>query len=238
MRKMTPSFILLPPLFNILHVKNLPHEDFKRLEDPESRAVAAPDPNLPASFPRFTSLPTELRMMVWRWVLALEEGTRRVDLEGKVSAASFERTYIGWVLPTRSLISPLLLVNRESRGEALRRYPKSMRVFRPGVSGRQEHKHQRQVPVGRVHVNWHHDTFYVGTIRRVGDWADKGPWVPDLAHWVQCRARDREYRDGETGRIRITFEARPEGWCYLPRLRLDQREERDNIILAVRNLFV
>ncbi|KAK7946276.1 uncharacterized protein PG986_010597 [Apiospora aurea] len=196
------------------------------------------DIDKPTSFPRFQFLPSELRLDIWHRALDLEQWTRELRFGWAMSGRQMEDMPI----PTKSLISPLLLVNRESRGEALRRYPNSMRVFGPGVPGQQEQKHPRRVPVGRapagrVHVNWHRDTLYVGTVRRVWDWSDKGPWAPDLAYWVQCRARDREYRGGETGRIRIAFEARPEGWWYLPRLRLGQREERDGI-LAVRNLFV
>ncbi|KAK8023766.1 hypothetical protein PG993_011832 [Apiospora rasikravindrae] len=160
-------FEFIPSPVNILHVKTLPHKDLKRLEDPESRAVTVPDPSQPASFPQFNSLPPELRLMIWRWALALEEGARRVDLEGQ----SMARIYIGWVSPTRSLIPALLLVNREARAEALRRYPNSLRVYRDVPVSEQR---QRRARAGRLHMSWHHDAFYVGVIRLVRHGRERG----------------------------------------------------------------
>ncbi|KAK8109498.1 hypothetical protein PG999_007635 [Apiospora kogelbergensis] len=100
----------------------------------------------------FSSLPPELRVSIWGWFLEMEKKDRKVM--GCFCAVG----------PTRSLISPLLMANRESRAEVLQRYPNALAVYRNYTAECQisyRSWRRRSVRAGVIHVNWYADTMWV-----------------------------------------------------------------------------
>ncbi|KAK8074107.1 hypothetical protein PG994_005006 [Apiospora phragmitis] len=143
---------------------------YLELVSPSPAIAEMPAIDKPTSFTLFTSLPPEVRLDIWRRALLLEQRTRRIDAQVEYIGGRFS------ILPllTESLISPLVLVNRESREEALRRYPNALRVYRAtGIETEFE-------TAGRVHINWLHDEFYVGDIHCGRDSQRKYLWSPPL----------------------------------------------------------
>ncbi|KAK8102105.1 hypothetical protein PG984_015251 [Apiospora sp. TS-2023a] len=129
----------------------------------------------PDEFQRFQSLPPELRRMIWGFALDLEKRHRDIYFNYRS------------VAPSRDFVSPLLLVNAESRAEALRRYPDAHPVYRFFQYC------DTPVPAGVLHVNqskgflYLHGHFptslfsldYREPANRVDD-----IWVPALDAWL------------------------------------------------------
>ncbi|KAK8070617.1 hypothetical protein PG997_010820 [Apiospora hydei] len=185
------------------------------------------DLDKPTSFPRFQCLPPELRLDIWHRVLDLEERTRELRFRWDMSGRHLEAI----PMPTKSLISLLLLVNRESRAEALRRYPNAIRVF----CG--DDAQLKPQPMGWVHVNWCRDALRCGGILPREDMRPREPWTPALAYWVMRHDGDLTW-DGE---LKSIFLSAPDAWRGLRRRLRQQRptqEQVDEIILGVRDLFV
>lgn len=80
----------------------------------ESPSADTPTP----SFPQFGFLPPELRRAIWRWLLTIEQGGRVLN-KRRFPLAHPVLPLQQRFLPSASLVSPLLSVDRESRGERL-----------------------------------------------------------------------------------------------------------------------
>lgn len=82
----------------------------------------------PTTFPRFDRLPPELRFKIWHEFLRNEAASRIVLVHGLVpkNPLQLEEDELTVpelrIMPLKRLISPLMMVSRESRVEALRHY--------------------------------------------------------------------------------------------------------------------
>ncbi|KAK8859151.1 hypothetical protein PGQ11_009885 [Apiospora arundinis] len=133
-------------------------------------------------FPKFSELPTELQLEIWRFAMAAESRDRAVLLHDT------------HVVPRRQLCSPFLAVNSASRDEARRRYTVALEVVNmhmfaggggeggvPGtlaesyraVRSRFGHRladafgplhrpRTREESAGVLYLSPHHDTFVLG----------------------------------------------------------------------------
>ncbi len=81
-------------------------------------AVVAPNKPESGTFELFSKLPAELRLVIWTWALIGEAGDRLVFLE-KNSLR---------IIQPGHLVSPLLSVSRESRGQAMAFYEVRLEV--------------------------------------------------------------------------------------------------------------
>ncbi|KAK8037351.1 hypothetical protein PG991_000697 [Apiospora marii] len=174
-------------------------------------------------FPRFRSLPPELRRAIWRWFL-IRDQWRRALYERSVAPKDPAMQLEKWFLPNASLISPLLFVNRESPDETLRRYPHAIRVYRGDVPGNKRKKRA----AGRMHMNWYDDAFLV----QPGWWRPGNPFTLTLHHWarhVECY-----YWFGKDD---IYYYCFPGHWEARRKRKPDQ-ERMEDIVLGIRNLFV
>ncbi|KAK8037642.1 hypothetical protein PG991_000988 [Apiospora marii] len=138
----------------------------------------------------FQRLPPELRMMIWGYALDLEKEHKEVYLNPR------------GVGPSNCFISPLLLVNWESRVVALRRYPDAHPVYRhldPGST---------PVPVGVVRFNHSDDVLYLhrdfsARFSRLGSYHTPNRTdnilVPSLDAWLYQNPHRCYYIDGRCG---------------------------------------
>ncbi|KAK7973854.1 hypothetical protein PG989_015702 [Apiospora arundinis] len=202
--------------------RNLPTRRRLSLDVPREK------PRPPQQFRRFPSLPPELRRMIWGWILGQEQETRRL-------ASSYRG-----IKPTRSLASPLLVLNRESRSLALRRYPNTLRVYRQKYATWYCWKVQQ---IGAVHINWHNDTMRLeGGVKplRIESGPERSVWAPALGKWLfQSEEHCCRHSDLSLGEIR--FDPWRLMWHFFknkrPRGQWPNEEELEESYLAIRDLF-
>ncbi|KAK8070619.1 hypothetical protein PG997_010822 [Apiospora hydei] len=150
------------------------------------------DPQLADEFRPFPSLPPELRQEFWDMILDREKQDRKV--------------VIFWygVQPTKSLVSPLLFVNAESRSRALRRYPDALPVWRRHFRYRWGPKLEKGVPAGVAHISWSDDVVFrrLEMVSIQPDYNMRNdalrPWVPALNTWLYRNAERCYYMDRES----------------------------------------
>ena len=137
-------------------------------------------------FQLFSSLPSELRIEIWKCSLELEKRCRIVE---RCLCHAFLR-------PTKSFLSPLLTVGRESRAEVLRRHPNALKVYRNCYWRRPRDSHPfgwklarwpQPVKAGVVHINWSDDTLLLFPIDRNNSSFHHGALSPALGLWIAQR---------------------------------------------------
>ncbi|KAI1425420.1 hypothetical protein F5Y12DRAFT_374666 [Xylaria sp. FL1777] len=104
---------------------------------------------LMGSFPRFRQLPKELQIMIWKWAI-YEEGSSRAVLLDSGHATCTDR-----VMPTWSLLSPIMSANHLSRQMAMEVYMTKLDVLRLREPSGKAPQRDRKLPCGPyVHVGY------------------------------------------------------------------------------------